>query len=269
MRRWIAALAFAIPALAIAPLGTAGAAVKEEPVTYQAGSTTLKGVVYYDDAKKDRRPGVLVVPEWWGATKHSRDEARKLAAQGYTALLVDMYGDGKTADNPKDAGALAGAVMKDPATMLARFDAARATLVKHRTVDAGKVAAIGFCFGGSVVLDAARTGRELAGVVSFHGGLAPTGPTAAPGKVKARALVLNGAADPLVKPDEVAAFRKEMDAARVDYRFVDYPGALHAFTNPEATDKAKQYGLPLAYHPEADRQSKAEMAKFFGEIFKK
>jgi dienelactone hydrolase len=254
------ALAFAVPA---------AAAIKEEPVTYKDGETTMKGFIVYDDARKERRPGVLVVHEWWGITKHVRDSARDLAQRGYTAFAVDMFGDGKTADNPKDAGALAGSVRKNPQAMQSRFDAARALLVKHPTVDAKRVAAIGFCFGGSVVMDMARAGTDLAGVVSFHGNPTPAGKPAAPGAVKARMLVLNGADDPFVKPDAIEAFKKEMDAAKVQYRFVNYPGAVHAFTNPEATEKGKQFNLPLAYHPEADKQSKAEMQKFFTEVFGK
>jgi dienelactone hydrolase len=250
-------------------IGMASAAIKEEPVTYKDGDTTMKGFVVYDDASKARRPGVIVVHEWWGITKHVHEEARKLAGQGYTAFIADLYGDGKTADNPKDAGALSGAVRKDPAAMQSRFNAAKAALSKHATVDAKKIAAIGFCFGGSVVLDMARAGSDLAGVAAFHAGLGAAGPQAAPGKVKAKVLVLNGADDPFIKPDSVDAFKKEFDAAKVDYRYIDYPGAVHAFTNPEATEKGKQFNLPLAYNAEADKQSKAEMAKFLAATLKK
>jgi dienelactone hydrolase len=136
-------------------------------------------------------------------------------------------------------------------------------------VDGGRVAAIGFCFGGSVVLDAARTGADLAGVAAFHAGLPPAGPKAEAGKVRAKVLVLNGEADPFVKPETVDAFRQEMDAAKVDYRYVSYPDAVHAFTNPEATAKGKQFNLPLAYHPEVDRQAKAEASKFLAGVLKK
>jgi dienelactone hydrolase len=256
--------------MAIALLGLSAslpayAAVKEEPVTYKDGDTNLKGYIVYDDAQKGRRSGILVVHEWWGITKHVRDSARDLAAKGYTAFVVDMYGDGKTADNPKDAGALSGAVRKNTPVQLSRFNAARAQLVKHSTVDAKRIGAIGYCFGGSVVLDMARAGVDLAGVAAFHAGLGTQQP-AAPGKVKAKVLVLNGADDPFIKPDSIEAFKKEMDAAKVDYRYINYPGAVHAFTNPEATEKGKKFNLPLAYHAEADKQSKAEMAKFFSEL---
>ena len=161
---------------------------------------------------------------------------------------------------------MSGAVRKDVRALQSRFNAARDTLAKHPTVDATRTGAIGFCFGGSVVLEMARSGADLAGVAAFHAGVATANP-AAPGKVKSKVLVLNGAADPFIKPDQVEAFKKEMEAAKVNYRYVNYPGAVHAFTNPEATEKGKQFNLPLAYDAEADKQSKAEAAKFFRELF--
>jgi dienelactone hydrolase len=260
-------MAGAVLALSLTTSGYA--AIKEEPVTYKDGDTVMKGFVVYDDARKARRPGIVVVHEWWGITKHVRDSARQLAGMGYTAFVADMFGDGKTADNPKDAGALSGSIRKNPPLMLSRFNAARDTLAKHATVDAKRIGAIGYCFGGSVVLDMARQGVDLKGVAAFHASLPPSGSPAAPAKVKAKVLVLNGADDPFVKPDTVDAFKKEMDAAKVDYRYLNYPGAVHAFTNPQATENGKKFNLPLAYHPEADKQSKAEMTKFFRELFGK
>jgi dienelactone hydrolase len=258
----------AIALFALAANATAYAAVREEPVSYKDGDINLKGYIVYDDAQKGRRPGVLVVHEWWGITKHVRDSARDLANKGYTAFVVDMYGDGKTADDPKTAGALSGAVRKNTALQSSRFNAARAQLVKHSTVDPKRLGAIGFCFGGSVVLDMAREGDDLAGVAAFHAGL-DTQQRASPGKVKSKVLVMNGADDPFIKPDSVDAFKKEMDAAKVDYRYVSYPGAVHAFTNPEATAAGKKFNLPLAYDAQADKQSKAEMDKFFAGLFGK
>jgi len=249
--------------------GTAHSAVLEQAVSYKAGETVMKGYIVFDDASQARRPGIVVVHEWWGITKHVHDEARRLAGQGYTAFIADLYGDGKTADNPKDAGALSGAVRKDPVTMLARFKAAQDTLSSHASVDASTLGAVGFCFGGSVVLDVARAGADLKGVAAFHAGLGAAAASAEPGKVKAKVLVLNGADDPLIKPASIDAFKSEMAAAKVDYRYLSYPGAVHAFTNPEATEKGKQFNLPLAYQAEADKQSKAEAGQFFGAIFKK
>ncbi len=263
IHRWIMGAGLALM------LGAGQAAIKEEPVSYSAGGTTMKGVVVYDDAgTQAKRPGVVVIHEWWGITDHVRGEARKLAGQGYTAFVADMYGDGKTADNPKDAGALSGSVRKDPSVMTSRFNAAMQALKQHPTVDGSRVAAIGFCFGGSVVLDMARSGADLAGVAAFHAGLPPAGPEAQAGKVRAKVLVLNGAADPFIKPETVDAFKKEMDAAKVDYRYVSYPDAVHAFTNPDATAKGKQFNLPLAYDAEADRKAKAEAAKFLAGVLK-
>jgi dienelactone hydrolase len=263
MRTLILATALALAAV------TAKAAVKEVPVTYKDGAQTLKGFVVFDDATKGKRAGVVVVPEWWGVTKHTHGEARRLASQGYTAFIADMYGDGKTADNPKDAGMLAGAVMKDNAALVSRFNAARAQLAKHATVDPKRIAAIGFCFGGTVVLDAARAGSDLKGVAAFHSGLAATGPQATAGTVKAKVLVQNGGDDPFIKPEEVGAFKQEMQRANVDYRYIDYPGAVHAFTNPEATEAGRKFKLPLKYDAKADKASKAEADKFLAEVLKK
>ncbi len=263
MRKWIIGGAFALS------VGAAQAAIKEEPVTYKDAETTMKGIIVYDDASKAKRPGVIVVHEWWGITPHVRKEAHNLAAEGYTAFVADMYGNGKTADNPKDAGALSGAVRKNPAEMRARFLAAKDRLAKHPTVDPDKIAAIGFCFGGSVVLDMARSGVDLDAVAAFHAGLGAAGPQAEPGKVKAKVLVMNGADDPFIKPDTVDAFKKEMDAAKVDYRYVSYPGAVHAFTNPEATELGKKFNLPLKYDAEADKDAKGRAEKFLAETFKK
>lgn len=262
MRRFIAGVA-----AALVLVGTASAAVREDPVTYRDGDTVMKGFIVYDDAQTARRPGIVVVHEWWGITRHVHEEARKFASQGYTAFIADMYGDGKTADNPKDAGALSGAVRSNPAAMLSRFNAARDTLVRHATVDGTKIGASGYCFGGSVVLDMARAGVDLKGVAAFHAGLGAAAAQAATGRVKSKVLVLNGEIDPFIKPESIDAFKKEMAAANVDYRYISYPGALHAFTNPEATEKGLQFKLPLAYHAEADRQSKAEAAKFFQSVF--
>ena len=263
MRKFIAgavlALSFAV---------SANAAIKEEAVTYKDGDTVMKGFIVYDDAIKARRPGIVVVHEWWGITKHIRDEARRFASQGYTAFVADMYGDAKTADNPKDAGALSGAVRKNPAAMLTRFIAAKDQLSRHASVDPSRIGASGYCFGGSVVLDAARAGTDLKGVVAFHAGLGAAGAAAEAGKVKAKMLIQNGDADPFIKRESIEAFKKEMSAANVDYRYLNYPGAVHAFTNPEATAKGKQFNLPLAYDAAADAQSKAEASKFFKEVFK-
>jgi dienelactone hydrolase len=262
MHKWIAGAS-----LALSLVATAHAAVKEEPVTYKDGDTTMKGFVVYDDAVKGKRPGIVLVHEWWGITKHMHNEARRFAQRGYTAFIADMYGDAKTADNPKDAGALSGGVMKNPAAMQSRFNAAREQLAKHPSVDVGKIGAAGYCFGGTVALNMARAGADLAGVAAFHAGLYANTP--APKSVKAKILVLNGADDPLVKPDQIEAFKKDMDAAKADYRFINLPGAVHAYTNPEATEAGKKFNMPIAYNEKADKEAKAQADKFFAAVFKK
>jgi dienelactone hydrolase len=245
---------------------TVNAAVSGKEVSYQAGDVVLKGYLATDTAVPGKRPGVLVVHEWWGHNAYARKRADMLAALGYTALAVDMYGDGKTADHPDDAGKFAGAVGRDPALMKARFMAALEFLDRQPGVDAGRTAAIGYCFGGGVVLEMARQGVDLDGVVSFHGSLGGK-TTPEKGAVKARVLVLNGAADPFVTAEQIAAFKAVMDAAGADYTFVNYPGARHSFTNPEADRFGERFGMPVAYDADADAASWQAMQDLFGEIF--
>ena len=252
--------------LAAAP---ALAAIKEQPVTYKAGDTTMKGFVVWDDAKQGKRPGIVVVHEWWGITKHMHNEARRFAREGYAVLIADMYGDAKTADNPKDAGALAGGVMKNPKVMEQRFKAARETLAKQPTVDGSRIGAAGYCFGGAVVINMARAGADLDAVAGFHASLGLNTPAPTPDSVKAKVLVLNGADDPFVKPEQYAALKKDFDAAHADYRVVEYPGAVHAFTNPEATALGKKFNLPLRYDAKANKEAKAEADKLFAATLKK
>jgi dienelactone hydrolase len=254
----------ALFALLIAP--ATQAAVKGEEVSYQAGNTTLKGYLAYDDAVQGKRPGVLVVHEWWGHNEYARERARMLAGLGYTALALDMYGDGHQAHHPDEAGKFSGEVRKNLAMAKQRFDAAAGVLKKHPTVDSSNIAAIGYCFGGAIVLEMARQGEPLKGVVSFHGSLNTDQPARA-GQVKARVLVAHGAADPFVPAAQVEAFRQEMDAAKVNYRFIAYPGAKHGFTSKEADENGRKFNLPLAYNAEADQKSWAEMQAFFKEIF--
>jgi dienelactone hydrolase len=249
--------------------GVALAAVKGEEVQYKAGDTVLKGYLAWDDAQKGKRPGVLVVHEWWGHNEYARERARMLAGLGYTALAVDMYGDGKLAAHPQDAGKFSGEVRKNLPVAKARFDAARQLLAKHASVDSKQIAAIGYCFGGAIVLEMARLGESLKGVVSFHGPLGTEQP-AKTGKVKARVLVLTGSDDAFIPAEQVDAFKKEMQAAKVNYRLISYPGARHAFTVKEADEISKKFNMPaLAYNAEADQKSWAEMQAFLKEILAK
>ena len=248
---------------------TAHAAIKEEPVTYKDGTATMKGFIVYDDAVQGKRPGIIMVHEWWGVTKHVHNEALKFAQQGYTTFIADMYGDGKIADNPNDAGALATLVMNDPKVMEARFNAAQAQLSKHPSVNPTRIGAVGYCFGGAVVLNMARAGADLAAVAGFHATLGLNTPVPVPGAVKAKILVLNGADDPFVKREEYEALKKDFDAAKAEYRIIEYPGAVHAFTNPEATELGQKFNLPLRYDAQVDRQATAEALKFFSASFQK
>jgi dienelactone hydrolase len=240
--------------------------IVERKVAYKDGDTALEGILAYDDAVKEKRPGVLVVHEWWGITKHVKDYTRDLASKGYAAFAVDMYG-GKTADNPQGATELMNALMGHPKLVRSRFDAGMKALASQAIVDSSRIAAVGFCMGGKIVLDMARAGLDLKAVASFHG-ILDTHERAKPGVVKARILVGNGADDPFVKRESVDAFKKEMDAAKVDYCFIDYPGVVHGFTNPDATQKGEKFNLPLKYDADADRKSRADALDLFEEAFR-
>ncbi|HEU5360426.1 MAG TPA: dienelactone hydrolase family protein [Candidatus Deferrimicrobiaceae bacterium] len=242
--------------------------IRGEPVEYAAGGTTMKGYLAYDDAFSGKRPGILVVHEWWGHDEYARRRARMLASLGYVALAVDMYGEGKQAKHPDDAGKFSGEIRKNMALGRERFLAARAALEANRFTDPKRIGAVGYCFGGSVVLQMARDGMDLGGVASFHGGLTTEAP-AKPGAVKAKILVLTGAEDKFIPPDQVAAFEQEMKSAGADFRVVSYPGALHSFTNPEADANGKKFNLPLGYHAEADQKSWEDMQTFFKDLFGK
>ncbi len=242
------------------------AEVKVEHVDYAVDGVTYKGYLAYDDKRKGKRPGVLVVHEWWGHNDYARRRARMLAELGYTALALDMYGEGKQAKHPQDASRFSQEAMKNFAAAKKRFQKALGILQGHRSVRGEKVAAIGYCFGGAVVLNMARAGVDLKGVVSFHGSLGAKMPIS-PGSVKAKLLVLNGADDPFIKPEQIEAFQQEMKAAGVDYEFTNYAGAKHAFTNPDADAYGKQFNIPLAYSAQADRRSWARMQDFLEEVF--
>ena len=244
----------------------AQAAIQTREVPYTAADgTRLVGYHAWDDAISGPRPGVIVVHEWWGLNDYAKRRARDLAALGYSALAVDMYGDGRNTQHPDDAKAFMNAALADPAIPKARFQAGLDLLKAQPQTDPARLAAIGYCFGGKVVLDMARRGLPLAAVVSFHGALVTATP-ATPGSVKAKVLVEHGAADSFVTPEQIAAFKAEMDQAGADYRFVKLPGAKHGFSNPDA-DAHKGHGLDLGYQKEADERSWADMQALFKEVF--
>jgi dienelactone hydrolase len=226
----------------------------------------MKGYLAYDENITGKRPGVLVVHEWWGLNDYARKRARMLAELGYTALAVDMYGEGKQAVHPDDAKVFSSELMKNSDSAKARFMAAMDFLKQQPNVDPTRIAAIGYCLGGGVVLNMARQGVDLKGVASFHGGLTAVKP-AQPGGVKAKILVLHGGADRFVTPEQIEAFKQEMKSAGVDFQFISYPGAVHSFTNPEADELGKKYNMPIAYNADADRKSWAELRGFLKKIF--
>ncbi|MDJ0805583.1 MAG: dienelactone hydrolase family protein [Gammaproteobacteria bacterium] len=243
------------------------AEVVGKQVEYQSDGTTFKGYLAFDDALEGQRPGVLVVHEWWGHNDYARKRAEMLAAEGYTALAVDMYGEGKQASHPEDAGRFAGEVKKNMDLATKRFLAADSFLKSHASVQPTDISAIGYCFGGGIVLEMARRGVDLDLVASFHGSLGTEQPAKA-NTVKARVLVYNGADDPFVKAEQIDAFKAEMSLAKVDFSFVDYPGAKHSFTNPAADQFGKQFNLPLAYDKQADEKSWQSLLKALSSVYK-
>lgn len=260
MRR-LATAAMVLAMVAVGP--AASAEVRTKVVDYTVGGVPLQGLVAWDDAAHGKRPGVLVVHEWWGHNEHARAQARRLAEAGYVGFALDMYGKGKLATHPDDAMKFVTEATKDPAVLGARFDAALAELKKDPHVDPAKIGAIGYCFGGTVVLSRARLGADLDVVASFHGGLGGL-PPVKPGAVKARVLVYTGGADPMIPASQVEAFRKDMADAGANVEIVTYPGAKHGFTNPDAGT----FGMDaLAYDAAADKESWAAMIKAFKGTF--
>lgn len=259
---------FGTVCLLLAIAASAHGEIRGEPVEYAAGGMAMKGYLAYDDGISTRRPGILVVHEWWGHNEYTRKRARMLAELGYVALAVDMYGEGKQAQHPEDAGKFSGEVRNNMDLGRERFLAARKFLQEQKYTDPARIGAIGYCFGGAIVLQMARDGMDLAGVASFHGPLGTTAP-AKPGAVRAKILVLHGADDKFIPPEQVEAFRNEMKTANADFRFVSYPGVVHSFTNPDADDYAKRFNIPLGYDAGADGKSWEEMQAFFRDIFRK
>ena len=252
--------------LGVITIANAEPKIQGKTVEYSAQGSVMKGYLAYDENVKGKRPGVLVVPEWWGLNDYARRRAGMLAEVGYTALAVDMYGEGKVVRTPDEAGKLSSEAMKNFDVSKARFMAALDFLKGQPAVDPSRIAAIGYCFGGGVVLNMARQGVDLKGVASFHGGLTAVNP-AQPGSVKAKILVLNGGDDKFITPEQIEAFKQEMKAAGADFQFISYPGALHSFTNPEATELGKKFNMPIAYNAQADKESWSEMKRFLTKIY--
>ena len=256
--------AFLLPLAMNAP--AAEPQITTEPITYRIGDQSFEGCVSRPVKLDGKVPGVLVAHDWTGFGPFVRERAEQLAKLGYVALALDMYGQGIHAKNPEEAGKLAAPFYKDPALFRTRAQAAFETLLKQPGVDPERIGAIGFCFGGATVLELARSGADVDAVVTFHGSLKTARP-AVPGEVKAKEiLVLHGANDPLVPPADVDGFKQEMESAKVPYQFIAYPGAVHAFTNPEAGNDPSK---PTAYNPQAAEAAYGEMRSLFEHEFKR
>ncbi len=240
--------------------------LKEVNINYTLDSLNMGGFVVYDENIEGKRPAVLVVHEWWGLNEYAKRRARELAGLGYIAMAVDMYGNGRTADNPELAGKLAEPFYKDPVMAKKNFDAAVAKFKEYKEVDTANMAGIGYCFGGGVLLNIARMGEGLKGIVSFHGSL--IGTPANKDLLTSKILVLHGEDDKFVPETEVAAFKKQMDSIAAVYTFKSYPGATHAFSNPDATAMGEKFKIPIAYNAAADTASWNEMKLFFNALFK-
>jgi dienelactone hydrolase len=240
--------------------------ITEEALLIQADSVTLNSVVAYGNDTTVKKPIVLIVPEWWGLNDYVKHRAKQLAELGYLAIGIDMYGNGKYADNPEQAKAFATPFYTNPLLGKSRLDAALAKAKTFPQADTTRIAAIGYCFGGAMVLNSAKLGLPVNGVVSFHGGLAGVPPVK--GLLKAQILVCHGGADSFVSPQEVTTFRKQLDSLSIPYTFKEYAGATHAFTNPAATETGKKFNMPIEYNAAADTASWNDMRTFFGQIFK-
>jgi dienelactone hydrolase len=256
-RTLLLAMTVALPTAALAEITT-------RTVEYKQGDTVLEGYLAFDPAGPARKPGVIVVHDWMGVGQNTRRSTEALARLGYVALAADVYGKGIRPKDGKEAAALAGKFKGDRALLRARLAAALEELRRQPNVDGARLAAIGYCFGGTAALELARSGASLAAVVTFHGGLGT--PTPADAKnIKAHVLALHGADDPYVPEAEVKAFEDEMRAAGVDWQLVKYSGAVHSFTIPDAgSDNSKG----AAYNAVADRRSWEAMKAFFGEVLK-
>ena len=249
--------------LALAATVSVHAKIMTQTIEYKQGDATLEGYLAYDDAVTGARPGVLVVHQWLGLTDYEKHRAEQLAALGYLAFCADIYGQGIRPKDTSEAGAQAGKYKADRALLRARVNAGLAVLKKNELVDPKRVAAIGYCFGGTTVLELARSGADVVGVVSFHGGL--DSPTPADGKnIKCKVLVLAGADDPFQKPNDLTAFESEMRDNKVDWQIVFYGGAVHAFTQPNPGF----VNAGAKYNEKADKRSWQAMKDFFAEIFK-
>lgn len=239
--------------------------ISTEELKTEINGVTHRSFAAYNPNLVGKLPVVFVLPEWWGLNDYIKNRVKQLAEMGYYAVGVDYYGDQKVVNTPEEAQKLASHFYNIPVDARRMFDAAKHQVSLAEKADYSKMAVIGYCFGGAQALNMARLSADFKGVVSFHGNLR-TGIQAKNNKV--RYLVLNGAADQMVSKEEIQAFKNEMDSAKINYKFIDYPNALHAFSNPDATATGKKFNLPMAYNKEADEKSWNEMKNFLADIFK-
>ncbi|TLM79844.1 dienelactone hydrolase family protein [Microbulbifer harenosus] len=237
-----------------------------EEIEYTVDGESFTGYLAYDDSIEGKRPAILLVHEWWGMNDFTREETERLAAEGFTAFALDMYGTNVGADNPSDAAALMNKTLETEGAPLKRFQAALDLINAHETVEAGQVAAQGYCFGGAVALTMARLGLPLKGVVSFHGAL-QTDVKIKKGDVKAQIQVYTGGDDDMIPADDVANFVVEMQNAGVRFDVISYPGAKHGFTNPAATARGEKFGVPLRYNEAAANDAYEGAVAFYDKIF--
>ena len=245
---------------------SAAPAIKTADVIYPFNGGQSTGFIAYDENRKGKLPIIVIVPEWWGLNDYVRNRAKQLAALGYFAIDADLFGGGKTASDPAQAMALTKPFYMNPVLALSAVEAAAAKASTFSKADSTKVAAIGYCFGGFIVLNAAKLGAHLKGVVSFHGGLGGVQPTK--NVTLADILVCQGQVDQFVPETDRIAFKKSMDSVGAHYTYIEYPGATHAFTNPDATANGLKFKIPIAYNAAADSASWKDMKNFFLSIFK-
>jgi dienelactone hydrolase len=241
--------------------------IKEETVTYTSDGLSCKGFIAYDENLKGKLPVVMIIPEWWGLNDYPKMRARQLAELGYLAFAVDMFGDGKIAANPQEAQQYTTPFYKDPTLAKSRLDAAMKKAKENPKADPANMAGIGYCFGGYALLNAAKLGADLKGVVSFHGGLG--GVTPDKNLLKAKLLICYGGSDKLVPRSALDAFTHQLDSIGADYSVKIYANATHAFTNPASTENGKKFNLPLKYNPQADKDSWNDMKVFLDKVFAK
>ena len=240
----------------------ANAAVVGKIAKYYAGGTNLYSYIAYDDKIKGKRPAVIVVPDWWNNSKFARDRADKLAEMGYTAMVMDIYGDGQYNESPKGAGELMNALTAKPKVMSQRFKASMKTLRRHKTVDANRISAIGYSLGGMYVIQMAREGFKLKSVASLWGVIGKPANAAKEGKVKASVLVLQPAVDAWAPKEAVKALKEEMSKAGAEYRMIEYKNTVHGFSRPDADQRARKFNMGIRYNADADKKSWQDLSKF-------